>query len=48
MQVKAAIAEVVRNFEISVDESTPENMNVSAKEFMNVLDEKLWLKFEKI
>lgn len=48
MQVKAAIAEVVRKFEISVDQQTPENLIISAKEFMNVTDGKLMLNFKAI
>lgn len=48
MQVKAGIAEVVRNFEISVDPQTQENLKISAKEFMNVTDGKLMLNFKSI
>jgi hypothetical protein len=48
MQVKAAIAEVVRKFEISVDKSTPETLKISPLEFMNVMDSKLWLNFKAL
>lgn len=48
MQVKAAIAEVVSNFEISVDSQTPEILKISPTEFMNVTDSKLMLNFKSI
>lgn len=48
MQIKAAIVEIVRNFEISVDSSTPVKLKISPTEFMNVMDSKLWLKFKEI
>lgn len=48
MQVKAAIVEVIRNFEISIDEATPEDLKISPTEFMNVMDHKLMLKFKSI
>jgi hypothetical protein len=48
MQVKAAIAEIVRNFEISVDKSMPESLKISATEFMNVMDSKLLLNFKEV
>lgn len=48
MQVKAAIAEIVRNFEISVDSQTPDNQMVSPVEFLNVPVKKIYLKFKPI
>ena len=45
---KAAIAEVVRKFEISVDELSPENLEISATEFMNVTRSKLMLHFKSV
>ena len=41
MQVKAAITEVVRSFEILVDKQTPKNLKISPTEFMNVPDHTL-------
>lgn len=48
MQVKAGLAEVVRNFEISVDKQTPKNLKISPTEFLNVMDSKLMLNFKAI
>lgn len=48
MQVKAAIVEVVKKFEISVDNQTPENLKISPVEFMNVTNHKLMLNFKSI
>lgn len=48
MQVKAAIAQVVAKYEISIDKSVPEpeNMFISPTEFVNVLNHKLYLNFK--
>lgn len=48
MQVKAAMVAVVKNFEISVDKQTPENLEISPNEFMNVMNHKLMLNFKQI
>jgi hypothetical protein len=48
MQVKTAIAEVVRNSEISVDKSTLHNPEVRPREFMNIVDCKLNLNLKRI
>lgn len=48
VQIKAAIVEVVRRFEISVDEQTPESLTISPTEFMNVMNHKLMLNFKQI
>lgn len=48
VQVKAAIVEVVRRFDISVDKQTPENLKISPIEFMNVMNHKLMLNFKLI
>lgn len=50
VQVKAAIAAVVRNFELSVDKQTPERetLRISPTEFMNVYSHKLMLNFKSI
>jgi hypothetical protein len=42
------MAEVVAKFEISVDAQTPENLKISAREFMNVTDSKLMLNFKSV
>lgn len=47
-EVKAAIAEVVRNFKISIDEITPRYLKVSPNEFMNLPDQKVLLHFQQI
>lgn len=46
IQVKAAIVEIIKNFEVSVDESVPDDLKISAFEFWNVTDSKLMLKFK--
>ncbi|CRK95085.1 CLUMA_CG008563, isoform A [Clunio marinus] len=48
IQVKAAIAEIVRNFEVTVDKSTPANPKIGPKEYLNVTDHKLMLNFKRI
>lgn len=48
VQIKAAIVEVVRRFEISVDKQTPDNLVISPTEFMNVMNHKLMLNFKEI
>lgn len=48
MQSKAAIAEIVRNFEISVNSKTQLPLIIDPKEFINVKVGKLWLDFKSI
>lgn len=50
VQVKSAIAEVIRKFEISVDPQMPkrENLKISPTEFLNVTNHKLMLNFKSI
>lgn len=48
MQAKAAIVELVRNFEISVNEKTQRPLVIDPKEFINVKTGGLWLDFKPI
>lgn len=48
MQVKAAIAEVVKNFEISVDVNMTENPVIGPVEYLDVPDHKLMLNFSQL
>lgn len=48
MQSKAAIAEIVRRFEISVNPKTPKHLILDPKEFINVKIGKLWLDFKAL
>ncbi|CAO1400873.1 unnamed protein product [Diamesa hyperborea] len=48
LQSKAAIAEIVNNFEISVNAKTPEKLIADPKEFMNISIGGLWLDFKPI
>lgn len=48
MQVKAAIAEVVIKFNVSVSDQTPKNFQVGAKQFLSIPECKLMLNFELI
>jgi cytochrome P450 family 28 len=48
MQSKALIAEVIRNFDISVDPKTEEPLVIDPKEFLNVKRGGLWLNFKKL
>lgn len=48
MQSKAAIAEIVRNFDISVNAKTPHPLVLDPKEFMNIKTGKIWLDFKPI
>jgi hypothetical protein len=48
MQSKAAIAEIVRKFEISVNAKTQHPLVLDPKEFINVKIGKLWLDFKPI
>jgi cytochrome P450 family 6/cytochrome P450 family 28 len=48
MQSKAAIAEIVRKFEISVNEKTPNPLVLDPKEFINVKIGKIWLDFKSL
>lgn len=48
VQVKAGIAAIVKNFEISVDKKVPNNLVIGPKEYLNVTDHKILLNFQKI
>lgn len=48
MQSKAAIAEIVRKFEISVNDKTQRPLVLDPKEFINVKIGKLWLDFKAL
>ena len=48
LQSKAAIAEIVKNFEISVNKKTPEKLIIDPKEFMNITIGGLWLDFKPL
>ena len=48
LQSKAAIAEIVNNFEISVNAKTPEKLVIDPNEFMNINIGGLWLDFTPI
>ena len=48
LQSKAAIAEIVKNFEISVNEKTAKDLIIGPTEFMNVKIGGLWLDFKAI
>jgi cytochrome P450 len=48
MQSKAAIAQIVRNFEISVNEKTQNPLVLDPKEFINVKIGKIWLDFKAL
>ncbi|CRK97114.1 CLUMA_CG010454, isoform A [Clunio marinus] len=43
--VKSIIAETLKNFEMTVDDATPENWKIGASEFLNLPDTKLQLNF---
>lgn len=45
-EVKTAIAEITRSFEISVDKKTPDELTVSPFEFMCIPEQKVLLKFK--
>ena len=47
-QSKAAIVEIIRNFEISVNQKTQRPLTIDAKQFMNVKTGELWLDFKAI
>ena len=48
LQSKAAIAELVKNFEITVNKKTPKVLIVDPKEFLNINIGGLWLDFKPI
>lgn len=48
MQSKAAIAEIVRNFEITVNDKTQQPLIIDPKEFLNIKTGGLWLDFKPI
>lgn len=48
MQSKAAIAEIVRNFEITVDPKTILPLVIDPKQFMNIKIGGLWLNFKSV
>lgn len=48
MQVKAGIAAIVKNFDISIDKNMPENLTIGPSEYLNVTDHKLMLNFRRL
>lgn len=48
MQSKAAIAQIIRNFEITVNGKTQEPLVIDPKEFINVKTGGLWLDFKPV
>lgn len=48
VEVKTAIVEVIKNFEISVDDSVLKDPKIHPKEFLNILECKILLNFKKI
>lgn len=48
MQVKAGIAAIVKNFDISVDKDMPDKLTIGPTEYLNVTDHKLMLNFRRI
>lgn len=48
MQSKAAVAEIVRNFEISVNNKTQRPLIIDPKEFLNIKSGGLWLDFKPL
>lgn len=47
-QVKAGLVEVLRKFEVTVDEKTRVPLTMSAKEFLNIPDGGIWLNYRKL
>lgn len=48
LESKSAIVEIVKNFEISVDPTTPTELLIGPKEFVNIKTSKLFLNFKSI
>ena len=48
MQVKAAIYEVVGNFEVSLEEPIPRKLAISPHKLLSVPDTNIMLKFKKV
>lgn len=48
MQVKAAIAEIVAKFKVSVSKDTPQQLTIGADKFLSDPGCKLMLRFERI
>lgn len=48
MQVKAAIAEVIRSYEVYLEDSTPAELFIGPNEFMGTTNSKVMLKFKEI
>lgn len=48
MQSKAAIAHLVKNFEITVNEKTKQPLTIDPKEFLNIKIGGIWLDFKPI
>lgn len=47
-QVKAAVVDIVRNYELTVNAKTQQPLIIAPKEFLNVPQGGLWLNFKKI
>ena len=47
-QSKAAIVEILRNFEVTANKKTQEPLILDAKEFLNVKAGGLWIDFKPI
>lgn len=48
IEVKTAISEVIRNFEVVVDERSPDDFRISPNEFMNLPDKEVLFKFAEV
>lgn len=48
MQSKACIAEIIRDFEVTVNRKTPDPLVLNPQEFLNIKTGKLWLDFKPI
>jgi cytochrome P450 len=47
-EVKTALVEILRNFEVSIDEKTASNLKICPKEFMNISDMPMYMNFKEI
>lgn len=48
LQVKTLIAETLKNFEVSVDDDVPKNLNISATELLNVPEANIMINFKSL